>query len=377
MFQPYLAEYRYYALFDDGHGMSDVGNAKGLYRSLGARDEQKYEGHGVWTSSSGLSRAGERDSYDAYREVSTAELERLRQLADDRGPAREERREGFEGGGFAVFRHEADMVDLRSAYAVVDEVLPEHRFAVPLLPSERDELAAIIVLLAARRRAEPVDGHHHFAKFDARNDFVELDRAHSLIRCPAEGDGRWEVFLGDGEWVPGEEPWQEHVLPVGREEVRHLARLRANAGTRYFEVQLGARNRRQVVRRTGTTDEAVDDLGWRPADVFERLEPDWLVEELGERSFRTARYVRVLLERSDRFRGQAHSYQAVFGHRDDVYDLTEVRFLARRLSNPYELEYERFTPEGWKYWSGSFDGETLPISEEEFHRLAELLAGRG
>ncbi|MGW6449768.1 hypothetical protein [Lentzea sp. NPDC055074] len=377
MFQPYLAEYRYYALFEDGHGMSDVGNAEGLYRSLGARDEQKYEGHGVWASSDGLSRAGDRDSYDDYREVSAVELERLRRLADDREPLRETRREGFEGGGFAVFRDEADMVDLRSAYAVVDEVLPEHRFAVSLAPFERDRLAAIIVLLAARRRAEPVNEHHYFAKFDALNDFVELDRAHSLIRCPAEGDGRWEVLLNEDEWVPGEEPWNEHVLPVGREEAHHLARLRSNAGTRYFEVQLGDRTRRQVVRRTGTTDEAVDDLGWRPADVLGRLEPDWLVEELGERGFRSVRYVRVLSARSDRFRGQAHSYQAVFRRREDVYDLTKVHFLARRLSNPYELEYERLTPEGWKFWSGSFDGETLPISEEEFHRLAELLSGRG
>ncbi|MDX8054951.1 hypothetical protein SK571_36740 [Lentzea sp. BCCO 10_0798] len=67
MFQPYLAEYRYYALFEDGHGMSDVANAEGLYRSIGVHDEQKYDGHGVWTRSDGLSRAGDRDSYDISR----------------------------------------------------------------------------------------------------------------------------------------------------------------------------------------------------------------------------------------------------------------------------------------------------------------------
>lgn len=377
MFQPYLAEYRYYALFRDGHGMSDVGNAEGLYRSLGAYDEQKYVGRGVWQSSNGLSRSRDRDSYDDYREVSAAELERLERLADDGGSARVESRDGAQGGGYAVFLHEADVVDLRSAYAVVDELLPEHRFAVPLWPFERDELAAVVALLAARRRAEPVDGHHHFAVFDAFNDFVTLDRAHSLIRCPAEGDGKWETFLHGDRWVPGTDPRSGHVLPVARAEIPSIKRLRENAGTRYFEVQLGTNTRREVVRRTASGDEAVDDLGWRPTDVFERLRPDWQVEELGERGFRSVRYARVLLARSARFRGEPHSYQAFFSGQDDVYDLALVRFLARRLPNPYELEYELWTPEGWEYRADRLHGTPLPISEEEFHRLAELLRDTG
>ncbi|WET81622.1 hypothetical protein P3102_10595 [Amycolatopsis sp. QT-25] len=153
MFELYLTDYQYFALFEGGRGMADVGNAVGLYRSIGSHDEQRYVGHGVWTPSDGLSKTYERNSYDDYREVSAAELGRLRRLADDRGPVKHERRDGFEGGGFAVFRHEADMVDLRSAYAVVDELLPEHRYALPLAPFEQDQLASIVALLAAHRRA--------------------------------------------------------------------------------------------------------------------------------------------------------------------------------------------------------------------------------
>ncbi|WP_037306909.1 hypothetical protein [Amycolatopsis orientalis] len=189
MFEQYLADYHYFALFEDGRGMSDVGNAQGLYRSIGPHDEQKYLGHGVWTQSRGLSKTGDPNSYDDYREVSAAELERLRQLADDRGPAKHTRRDGFEGGGFAVFRHEADTVDPRSAYAVVDELLPEHRYALSLAPFERDSLTGVVALLAARRRAEQVGGHYYFAEFERLDDLADLDRAHALIRRPSSGHG--------------------------------------------------------------------------------------------------------------------------------------------------------------------------------------------
>ncbi|MEV7549292.1 hypothetical protein AB0N89_06680 [Amycolatopsis sp. NPDC089917] len=48
------------------------------------------------------------------------------------------------------------MVDLRSAYAVVDELLPEHRHALSLAPFERDSLAGIVALPAARRSARSI-----------------------------------------------------------------------------------------------------------------------------------------------------------------------------------------------------------------------------
>ncbi len=93
--------------------------------------------------------------------------------------------------------------------------------------------------------------------------------------------------------------------------------------------------------------------------------------EHGERGFRGSRYVAVMLGRSRSFDGQVHDYQAVFREKDDVYDLGNVLFLAKRLPNPYELEYERWTPDGWRPTSEMLLGyTTLPISEEEFQRLA-------
>ncbi|OXM54888.1 hypothetical protein [Amycolatopsis alba] len=383
MFELYLADYRYFALFEDGRGMSDVGNAKGLYRSISAHDEQKYVGHGVWTRSNGLSKTGDRDSYDDYREVSAAELERLRQLADDSGPAKHEQRDGFEGGGFAVFRHEADMVDLRSAYAVVDELLPEHRYALSLAPFERDGLAGIVALLAARRRAEPVAGHYYFAEFERLGDVADLNRAHALIRCPSSGDGEWETCLREGAWVLGKEPRGRVVLPVGRDDLDRAIRGRETAEVRYFDVWHGLAIKggyysHDLVRRTGSVDETLDGLGWQHTDVLGRLEPGWWVIELGERHFRSARYVAAIKGRAQAFRGRAHDYQAVFRKGDDVYELGNVLFLAKRLPNPYELEYELWTPDGWRPTSQLLlEYTTLPISEEEFQRLAASRRSQG
>ncbi|MBB5856484.1 hypothetical protein ACFQ05_26730 [Amycolatopsis umgeniensis] len=271
--------------------MSDVGNAEALYRSLGSHDEQKYVGHGVWTQSTGLSKTGDRNSYDDYREVSAAELERLRQLADDRGPAKHEQRDGFEGGGFAVFRHEADMVDLRSAYAVVDELLPEHTYALPLAPFERDSLAGIVALLAARRRAEQVKGHYYFAEFESLDDVADLDRAHALIRSPSSGDSEWETYLQEGVWVRGKEPQRRIVLPVGRDDLERAIRGRETAEVRYFDVWFRSSPKgwyllHDYVRRTGSVDETPDGPRWRHTDVLERLKPGLWVVELGERHFR-------------------------------------------------------------------------------------------
>ncbi|MFI7121772.1 hypothetical protein [Amycolatopsis sp. NPDC049868] len=376
MLERYLVDYRYFALFIDGRGMSDVGNAKGLYRSIGSRDEQKYAGHGVWTQSTGLSRTGDRNSYDDYREVNAAELERLRRLADGCGPAKHERRDGFEGGGFAVFRHEADMVDLRSAYAVVDELLPEHRYALPLAPFERDSLTGIIALLAARRRAEPVEGHYYFAEFEKLDDVADLGRAHGLIRYRSSDDGQWETYLREGAWVLGKEPRDRVVLPVGGDDLERTIRGRETAEVRYFDVWHGSPPRggyllHELVRRTGSADETPDGPGWRHTDVLGRLEPGWWVVELSERHFRIARDVAAITGRSHAFRGRPHDYQAVFRKGDDVHDLGNVLFLAKRMPNPYELEYELWTPDGWRPTSNLLlEYTTFPISEEEFQRLA-------
>ncbi|KJK45294.1 hypothetical protein UK23_26660 [Lentzea aerocolonigenes] len=381
IFEPYLADYRYYALFNDQRLMSDVSNAVGLYRSVSAYDEERYEGHGRWGSSSGLSRSGDRDSYDDYREATPAEVEQLRRRTDAEQPEPRppsSSREKNEDGCFAVFEHEADMVDLRSAIAVVEELSPEHRFTLPLGGYLRTELTAVLALLAARRRAEPVDGHYYFAEFESLKDVVDVDRAHALIRCPADGRGNWEIFLRDGTWVLGQEPRQKHVLPVGSENVERISRGRETAKVRYFDVWLGGTTegglyRHVLVRRTGSADETVDDLGWQPTDVFARLEPGWWVLELGERGFRSSRYVAAMRRRWPDRHNQALNYQAVFAEKDDVYDLGKVLFLAKRVDNPYELEYELWTPDGWqKTYNMLLRYTTLPISEKEFKRLAKL-----
>lgn len=378
MFQPYLAEYRYYALFES-QGMSDISRAKGLHRSAGGSDEQRYEGHGRWKRSDGLSRAQDRDCYDDYREATPAEVEHLVLRTDAQQPEEPlpSSRDGFEGGGFAVFRHQADMIDLRSACAVVDELSPEHRFALPLAPFERGELAGVVALLAARRRAEPVDGHYYFAEFDRLDEVVDLDRAHALLRCPASGEGQWETYLQDGAWVLGKEPGDHVVLPVCREEAERIIRGRETAEARYFDVWHGLATEggfyiRELVRRTGPGDETLDDLGFQPTDVLGRLEPGWWVEEFHERHFSMHRYVDTLMARSRRFRDQPHDYHAVFRGEHDVYDFGKVLFVVRRFVNHYEgSAYERWTSDGWQPVENVLWARTLRISEEEFQQLTE------
>jgi hypothetical protein len=220
-----------------------------------------------------------------------------------------------------------------------------------------------------------VDGHYYFAEFESLDDVEVLDRAHALIRCPVSGDGEWETYLGEGEWVLGREPHDRVVLPVGREGVERTIRGRETAEVRYFDVWHGLEKEDgyyvyELVRRTGSADETPDDLGWQRTDVLDRLEPGWWVVEFGERHFRRCRYIAVMTARSRRFRGQSHDYQAVLRENDDVYHFGDVPVLVRRLTNLYELEYERWTPDGWQPVNGSPWSRTLPISEEEFHRLA-------
>ncbi|MEV6241424.1 hypothetical protein [Lentzea sp. NPDC051838] len=330
IFEPYLADYRYYALFRDGRGMSDVLNAQGLYRSVTVYEEQRYEGHGRWGSSRDLSYARERDSDDEYREATPAEIEQLMRRTDAERPE-------------------------------------------PPPRQQDEEPAAVLALLAARRRAEPVDGHYYFAEFDGLGDVVNVDRAHALIRCPADGHGNWELFLHDGTWVLSQEPRQRYVRPVGREDVQRISLGRETAEVRYFDVWLGGAVKdggyqHVLVRRTGSADETIDDLGWQATDLFARLEPGWWVLELGERGFRSSRYIAVMTTR-----GPSFGYQAVFRKGYSVYDLDNILFLAKRMPNPYELEYELWTPRGWERTYSMLVGyTTLPISEEEFERLAAL-----
>lgn len=52
-----------------------------------------------------------------------------------------QRRRAEHTGGYAVFHRPADVLDLESAYEVVRQLRPEHRFSVPLHPAEVEPLA--------------------------------------------------------------------------------------------------------------------------------------------------------------------------------------------------------------------------------------------
>ena len=332
MVQPFLAGYSYFARFHEDSSMGNVAAANGLYRSLGSYHEAKYRGHGVWSWSGDLSEAREHDSRYGYREVTPDEVELLRQRID------------------------------------AERTAP---------PSPPQEDVGALALLEARRRAEPVDGHHYFAEFDLLADVVDLARAHALVRCPAEGDGPWEAYVHKGVWTRAEEPQRNTALPIGRAAADRVARAREAATTRYFRIWTGPSNSYDLVRHTGTADEVVDDLGWRSADVFRLLDPAWRVKEYSESGFAGRRYFSTTAARSDRFGDRENDYFAVFRHRDDVYDFDKVLFVMRRFYNPYYdryegSAYERWTPDGWKPTESpislGFHG-LLPISDEEFDRL--------
>ncbi|SES19709.1 hypothetical protein [Lentzea albida] len=329
MFQPYLAEYRYYALFLEDGSMKDVVDAKGLYRSLGGFDEAQYRGHGGWEWSDDLSEAREHDSRYAYREVTPAETDRLRRRIDAERPA-------------------------------------------PASPPQ--EKPGALELLEARRRAEPVDGHYYFAEFDSLADVVDLTRAHALVRCSATGRGAWEAYVREGVWTRGRGPLPDTALPVGRENAEQVIRAREATATRYFEVRPSGADSNVLVCHTASGDQISDDLGWRSADVLRNVEPGWWVREYSERGFAGARRFATTRARADRFRDRPDDYFAVFPDEDDVYDFSKVLFVVRRFFNPYYgrhegSTYERWTSDGWRPTEPPVLHGLLPISDEEFGLL--------
>ncbi|WP_410657387.1 hypothetical protein [Amycolatopsis sp. lyj-112] len=94
-------------------------------------------------------------------------------LADDRGPAKHERRDGFEGGGFAVFRNEADMVDLRDRpRPCLDRVLGPERRTGPAAPNPAH--------IKRNRKSCPTKrgGHGAHKRQPGRWDFTDLPGDH-------------------------------------------------------------------------------------------------------------------------------------------------------------------------------------------------------
>ncbi|WP_394621507.1 hypothetical protein JNUCC0626_21130 [Lentzea sp. JNUCC 0626] len=229
MFQPYLADYTYYALFRNmAHGPASE-SADALVRSFGPFDEQQYLGHHRWEWTGVLEDARRfKGRYDDSYEVTEAEAAQIRLLIDARqdtaGDLAQEalsiqakRAARHPDGAFASYRTAIDMIDFESACSVTDDLPPDHGPALRVAIYERPKLEAWIALRTARRQAEPVDGHYYFALFRSLRDVLDLSGAHTLIRCPDTGRIPWEIYR-DG-WEKGGHPGSEWALPLARADI--------------------------------------------------------------------------------------------------------------------------------------------------------------
>lgn len=128
--------------------------------------------------------------------------------------------------GYAVFHRLTDVLDLDSAYDVVPA--SEHRFSTPLNAAEHADLTALLRVRHARRVAEPIDGHFHFAVFSGLRDVMDLEKAHSVLR--ADDSQRWEMLQRDGQWLGTDKPRQLHLLPLTGSELGRVSRRLRQAG---------------------------------------------------------------------------------------------------------------------------------------------------
>jgi hypothetical protein len=187
-------------------------------------------------------------------------------------------------GGHAVFAHYYDRLDLDSAYALVQTPEPHHEFVLPLSNGEAYLLYLRLTMRAARRTAQPVDGHYYFAVLDSLRDAAEPDKAFSLIRCPADAAPRWELFLRPGEWLPTSGPSNSVTLPIGAEVLRGVA-ARLELETRYFQILNGEPGFMRFVRWTPASEETRERPGapWQPCDLLGRWrdEPQWTITQPG------------------------------------------------------------------------------------------------
>ncbi|MCX2951153.1 hypothetical protein [Lentzea sp. NEAU-D7] len=138
--------------------------------------------------------------------------------------------------GYAVFHRLTDVLDLDSAYDVVPKLQRRHEFSVPLDSSERDDLAARLRVRAARRAARPVGGHFYFAAFRRLREVANLDNAYSLVRVPADGSERWEMFLREGQWLPTGKPRTLITLPLTGSGLKRVTRRIASTEPRFLEI---------------------------------------------------------------------------------------------------------------------------------------------
>ncbi|WP_086666545.1 hypothetical protein [Lentzea kentuckyensis] len=185
-------------------------------------------------------------------------------------------------GGYAMFQHPNDVLDLDSAYGLTRSPDPDAPVVLPLSDFEAYRLFLRLTVRSARRQARPVDGHYYFAVLDSLRDAAEPDKAFSLIRCAADTSPRWEMFLREGEWVPTASPLTLVTLPIDAAQVQRI-KARLVTGTRYFQVVNGEPGFMVLIRHTATTEETRQhpDAPWQPCDVLGRwrTEPTWTITQ--------------------------------------------------------------------------------------------------
>ncbi|SDJ00090.1 hypothetical protein SAMN04488074_101247 [Lentzea albidocapillata subsp. violacea] len=183
-----------------------------------------------------------------------------------------------ETAGYAVFHRLTDVLDLDSAYDVVPKLKPRHEFSVPLTSSERDDLAARLRVRNARRAVRPIGGHLYFAVFWRLRGVTNLDNAYSLVRVPADGSERWEMFLGDGRWLRTSKPRKLITLPLTRTGLDRVTRRIASAESRFFEIR-DEQGHVALLRLTGSAEETAQGHGWVPSELLGRwqAEPEWVI----------------------------------------------------------------------------------------------------
>ncbi|MEV6235340.1 hypothetical protein [Lentzea sp. NPDC051838] len=183
-------------------------------------------------------------------------------------------------GGYAVFRRQVDVLDLDSAYGLVREPGPDDPVALPLSDAEAYRLYLRLTVRAARRNAKPVGSYYYFAVLDSLRDAAEPGKAFSLVRCAADREPVWEMFLRQGEWVPTAGPLTLVTLPIGADDVRAIS-VRLETETRYFQITNGEPGFMKFVRRTPTSEATREhpDAPWQPCDVLGNREPGWTITQ--------------------------------------------------------------------------------------------------